>query len=280
MNDIKKAVKIFAESRSKPSWLSLISYYGILWLSVLAFWMVYMYIFQQTIDERAPSLTLADSTIGVNPGLAIRPRPPKNNLYSSLIHFKSSSSGDWQYWTESIKEYLKPYQELQSDAGQHAQGDCNSYSERDPNKFCPFDIRVIPNECTEAQNFSYHLGKPCVLVKLNRIYGWKPEPYLVRPENYPVQAPFREGQIQVTCEGKSNIDKENIGSIEYYPTGIETKYFPFTNQPGYQSPFVMVHFKSPRSGIVIVIECKAWARNIVHDKARSRGMVNFELFID
>jgi len=235
-----------------------------------------MTIFQQIIDERIPSLRLSGSAIGDNPGLAIRPRPSISHIDSSLIHFRSSSSGNWQHWTEDLNKYLRPYQELESGAGQHAQGDCNSYGgERDPSKFCPFELRVIPNECSESQNFSYHLGKPCILVKLNRIYGWKPDPYMSRPKDYPPQAPFREGLIQITCEGKSSVDKENIGPIDYYPQGIETKYFPFTNQPGYQSPFVLAHFKNPRPGILIFVECKAWARNINH-----RGKVNFELLID
>ena len=240
-----------------------------------------MTVFQQTIDERIPTLILSESVIGENPGLAIRPRPSKYKPYSSLIHFKSSSSGDWHHLAEDLNNYLRPYQELESGAGQHAQGDCNAYvGERDPSKFCPFELRVIPNECSESQNFSYHLGKPCILVKLNRIYGWRPDPYMFRPKDYPIQAPFREGQIQITCEGQRPIDKENIGPVDYYPQGIETKYFPFTNQPGYQSPFVMVHFKNPRPGVLIFIECKAWVKNIVHDQSKSRGMVSFELLID
>uniref|UniRef100_A0A6G1SET6 Sodium/potassium-transporting ATPase subunit beta-2 n=1 Tax=Aceria tosichella TaxID=561515 RepID=A0A6G1SET6_9ACAR len=281
MQDLKKSIKDIAYSRTTSSWIRLFAFYAVLWLSTIAFWLVYMTIFQQTIDERVPSLTLADSAIGDNPGLAIRPRPSSKSLYSSLIRFRSSSSGNWKHWNDDLNKYLQPYQQLESGAGQHAQGDCNTYGgERDPHKFCPFELRVIPNECSESQNFSYHLGKPCILVKLNRIYGWKPDPYMFRPKDYPIQAPFREGQVQITCEGQSWVDKENIGPIDYYPQAIETKYFPFTNQPGYQSPFVMVHLKNPRPGVLIFIECKAWAKNIQHDRAKSRGMVNFELMID
>lgn len=281
MMDLKNSFMKLIYSRSPSSWIRLFAFYGILWICTIAFWIVYMTLFQQTLDERVPTLKLADSPIGVVPGLAIRPRPAESKIDSSLIHFKSSSSGDWQHWTDNIKSYLKPYQELESGAGQHAQGDCNAYGgERDPNKFCPFELRIIPNECSESQNFSYHLGKPCILVKLNRIYGWKPEPYMIPPKDYPPQAPFHAGQIQVTCEGQSHADKENIGPIDYYPQGIDVKYFPFTNQPGYQSPFVMAHFKNPRPGVLIFIECKAWAKNIEHDRLRSRGMVKFELLID
>ena len=102
----------------------------------------------------------------------------------------------------------------------------------------------------------------------------------MRPKDYPTNAPFEDNRIQITCDGQSSVDRENIGPIEYYPRGIESKYFPFTNQPGYQSPFVMVWFKNPRPGILIFIECKAWAKNIHHERATTRGMYSFELLID
>lgn len=71
-----------------------------------------------------------------------------------------------------------------------------------------------------------------------------------------------------------------MGPVEIYPLVIETKYYPFYNQPGYQSPFVMVHFKEPKLNTLIYIECKAWAKNIQHDRLNKRGLTSFELFIE
>jgi sodium/potassium-transporting ATPase subunit beta len=34
------------------------------------------------------------------------------------------------------------------------------------------------------------------------------------------------------------------------------------------------------AGVLINIECKAWAKNIHHDRADRRGSVHFELMID
>ena len=76
-------------------------------------------------------------------------------------------------------------------------------------------------------------------------------------------------------------DKENIGPIDYFPKpGIEFKYFPYTNQPGYLSPFVFVHFKKPTPGVLINVECKAWAKNIKHNRMDREGSVHFELLMD
>lgn len=83
------------------------------------------------------------------------------------------------------------------------------------------------------------------------------------------------------CYVQNAADKENIGPVHYYPEqGIEFKYFPFTNQPGYLSPFVFVHFLKPTPGVLINIECKAWAKNIKHDRMDREGSVHFELLID
>lgn len=119
------------------------------------------------------------------------------------------------------------------------------------------------------------------LLRAAKIYGWKPEPYETRPDKYPAEAPFTPGNIQITCEGQHNPDKEHIGPIEYYPSGgLETKYYPFLNQPGYQSPYVMVHFKQPKWDTLIYVECKAWAKNVEHDRYNRKGMASFELFIE
>lgn len=68
--------------------------------------------------------------------------------------------------------------------------------------FCQFDTKVLPAECTSAQNYSFNIGKPCILVKLNRIYGWKPEPFEEKPPDFPQDVPFVANAIQITCDGQ------------------------------------------------------------------------------
>lgn len=79
---------------------------------------------------------------------------------------------------------------------------------------------------------------------------------------------------------QNDFDKEHIGLLDYYPPAIEAKHYPFYNQPGYQSPFVMVQFKGPKYNTLIYVECKAWAKNIEHDRFNKRGLTSFELFIE
>jgi hypothetical protein len=42
----------------------------------------------------------------------------------------------------------------------------------------------------------------------------------------------------------------------------------------------LLSFSAILAGVLINIECKAWAHNIVHDRADRRGSVHFELMVD
>lgn len=90
-----------------------------------------------------------------------------------------------------------------------------------------------------------------------------------------------EPLIYFTCEGESPSDVESIGRVEFIPKqGVAPYYFPYQNPDGYRAPFAFVRFASPASGQLIMVECKAWARNIDHTKGTRVGRVRFELFID
>ncbi|KAH9398598.1 PREDICTED: sodium/potassium-transporting ATPase subunit beta-like [Rhagoletis zephyria] len=275
--------------RTGGSWFKITVFYIIFYLCLAAFWALMLLIFYQTLDERVPKFQLSDSRIGANPGLGFRPRPRDENIDSTLIWFKNGKeSSEWGYWSKSLEDFLRPYSQSNLDAGSHVE-QCAGNKAPEAGKFCYFDIKLIDNNCTVERNFGYDRGQPCVLIKLNRIFNWKPEPYNsedLLDKNIPevVKKGYGEGKnevVYITCEGENAADKENIGHISYYPQqGIDFKYFPFTNQPGYLSPFVFVHFSRPQSGVLINVECKAWARNIKHNRMDREGSVHFEILMD
>lgn len=53
---------------------------------------------------------------------------------------------------------------------------------------CSFDLELLGTQCSQKNNFGYSSGNPCVILKLNRIYGWVPEPY-DNPNDLPVDMP-------------------------------------------------------------------------------------------
>lgn len=279
--------------RTGGSWAKILIFYLIFYACLAAFWAVMLLIFYQTIDPHYPKWQLSESRIGANPGLGFRPRPPSDKVESTLIWFTSGPQGNWQHWSDNLNEYLEPYDKGNSDSsvgkGERVAtaDECIKNKKPEPGKYCPFnykDLFTSQNEkCNKNNKYGYELGTPCVLIKLNRIYGWEPVPLPKGkvPHNMPpVQLNDTDGII-ITCEGENPADKENVGPIRYAPSQlIKSNFFPYTNQPGYLSPFVMVHFEQPARGVLINIECKAWADNIAHDRQDREGSVHFELMID
>lgn len=127
---------------------------------------------------------------------------------------------------------------------------------------------------------------PCVLVKLNRIYGWLPIHVTKMPANL-TKTNTTDKFVYVKCEGEQGTDRDNIKEIEYYSSypnreigGIPFRYFPYRNQPGYLSPLVFVYFKNVSTNVLINVECRAYAKNIDNkDRLNRRGMTKFQLYI-
>jgi sodium/potassium-transporting ATPase subunit beta len=88
-------------------------------------------------------------------------------------------------------------------------------------------------------------------------------------------------RVWIDCQGENPADRENLGPVIYHPTnGISKNYFPYRNQEGYLSPAIFVEFTQVKFGVMIAVECRAWADNIEHDRMDRRGLAHFELMID
>ncbi|XP_011309903.1 sodium/potassium-transporting ATPase subunit beta-2 [Fopius arisanus] len=251
--------------------------------------------FSTTLDPRIPKWQLERSIIGTNPGMGFRPMPPADNVESTLIWFKGTNASNYDYWIQSLKAFLKPYKEPGSEPGRGQNGITCDYGQEVPkDKVCTVNVRDW-GPCTEEGFFGYHKSSPCVFLKLNKIYGWIPE-YYNETKDLPSKMPEQlKGTIRrleqenslhlntiwVSCEGENPADQENIGPIRFYPKqGFPGYYYPYYNNVGYFSPLVAVQFERPRPGIIINVECKAWAKNIKHHRNDKIGSVHFELLID
>lgn len=144
------------------------------------------------------------------------------------------------------------------------------------------------------------------MVKLNRIYGWLPEPFYdmeevrshpempqrlkdhilsvhetqCRPKGFEFDCPYLN-MTWLHCDGEDDPDKENIGTVSYTPwRGFPTYFFPYWNQLGYLQPVVMVQLKNPTPGVLINIQCTAWSRGMKHDLKKRRGSLHIEFLMD
>jgi sodium/potassium-transporting ATPase subunit beta len=280
--------------RSGLSWSKIGLFYLVFYGVLAALVAICMWVFFQTLDPRTPKWRLDESLIGTNPGLGFRPMPSMDNVESTLIWFRGTERENYKYWAESLEEFLAVYKTpgLTPGRGQNIY-DCDYDRRPGPGQVCDVEVKKW-HPCTQENNFMYHKSAPCIFLKLNKIYGWEPEFYNdsnslpgIMPKTLKTYiADVGTGNkklntIWVSCEGESPADVENIGPVDYYPErGFQGYFYPYMNSEGYLSPLVAVHFKRPRTGILINVECKAWAKNIKHSRVDRLGSVHFELMID
>ncbi|XP_044750910.1 sodium/potassium-transporting ATPase subunit beta-2-like isoform X2 [Coccinella septempunctata] len=253
-----------------------------------------MWVFSQTLNPRIPKWRNEESIIGTNPGLGFRPMPD-NNEESTLIWLQGSNKTNYEKWKANLMSFLDTYYT----PGKIEKGNVPikrcSYDELPiPGQVCDIDVRKW-EPCSPDRHFDYHRNAPCIFLKLNRIYGWVPEYYNDPndlPEDMPQQLkdhirynitrPEERNNIWISCIGENPADNEYLGPVKYYPSiqGFPGYYYPYMNSEGYLSPLVAVQFKRPTSGLVINIECRAWAKNIKYHRHDRSGSVHFELLID
>ncbi|XP_013192955.1 sodium/potassium-transporting ATPase subunit beta-2 [Amyelois transitella] len=278
--------------RTPKSWGKILLFYFIFYAVLVAIFAICMVTFlQHYINPRVPRLQQDYGLIGTSPGLGFRPLPP--DVRSTLIYYKGSGYDDYKYWENQLIDFLSVYKKKGQTAGAGQNiFDCDFNKLPPPGKVCDVDVRGW-EPCIQENHFSFHKSSPCIFLKLNRIYGWRPEYYnetdslpsdMPRELQYHVRnisSSINRNYVWVQCYGETPADKENIGPIEYLPgPGFPGYFYPYENAEGYLSPLVAVHLQRPKTGIVINIECRAWARNIKYDRRERLGVVHFELMIE
>jgi len=266
-------------NRTCGSWAKIGIFYIIYYGLLAGFWAAMLQGFFVTIDDTEPRLQDHQSLIKYNPGMGYRPQP---DIDRTLIDFAQGDPESYADYTKNLDKYLEAY----SDVNQTERGliDCDpedpNFKFRDPNLACKYPLSNLGDECTKEKHYGYDVGRPCVLLKMNKLFNWVPEPFANDsvPENLPNYNP---GFIPVTCTGRSEADVDNIGPVTIYPSGgFDASYFPYHNQKGYLAPVVMAQFTRPRWGTLVVIFCRVWASNIYHDDNDRAGSVQFELLMD
>jgi sodium/potassium-transporting ATPase subunit beta len=231
------------------------------------------------IDKNHPR-TQGNATLLMGwPSLAFRPMP---NYRTTLIRFEQGKPASYKIFSDHIQAYLLQYENQAQES--EAFIDCTNLAEADRNKdrACRFQIDSLGPDCVWQRDYGYDEGKPCVLLKLNKIFNWEPVLYDATT-GYPPELGNRTSptHVGVTCEGENPIDQENIGPLHYWPPhGFPRQYYPYRNQEGYRAPLVMVRFEKLTNGVVINVWCKAWARNIHHHRYDDMGSIHFELLVD
>ena len=266
-------------------------------------------LFFLTVPDEHPKYQQAASIIGKNPGVGMRPGQADQKLDSSMIFLVRNDNADNPTdefgegltnadWAKRYDMFLEKYDNVTG-----TNSDCSNI---DPEKeACRFNKADLGACGQHPYGYLVSGGKtvvdPCVLIKINRIYGWKPQEYSDQDledaqkleEGYPEDqmppevADMIKGngkKIYIHCEGENPFDKENLkGAMTYFPSdqGISFDYFPYQHtHRNYHNPLVAVKFSGLTPGVLYHVQCKLWAKEVRHSKKERAGLVHFEIFLD
>jgi len=262
-------------TRTPKSWALIFVFYVIYYCCLAAFWAAMLTVFFTTLPEGMPKWQGAENgIIGQSPGVGLRPVQHPDTIASSMITYSQSTAKDsedgevtgYQGWVNRTDDFLAPYKLANTTFEMSKLGACNT------------------------AGYGYAEGKPCIFLKLNKIYGLVHD-YFNNTDHLPDDFPANlktvienqsdKNQVWINCRPEYPADKEGIKSMKYYPEsqGFPASYFPYLNDPGYLSPLVAVQIEPMRKGQLLHLECRAFAHNILYSRRDRIGMVHLEIYL-
>jgi len=277
-------------TRTPLSWLKIIVFYIIYYSCLAAFWIACLQVFFLTIPEQEPRWLLSESIIGVNPGVGLRPKQTDKLIDSSIFIFDQAD-------VETAPTDDDGEGNLNADAVKRMENFMAKNSNT-TNLVTPvFDTATLKSCAESPYGYMPVNGKvePCLFLKLNKIYGWKPYGVNLADLDSPTYADMtdelktkiRETEgttgnatnVYMDCKGRYDADREAL-TLTYFPEnqGLPMKYFPFAGG-NYQSPLVAVKISSTSIGQLLHIECRAWFHDVKHVTKDKEGLIQFEVQI-
>ncbi|KAI6243968.1 Sodium/potassium-transporting ATPase subunit beta family-containing protein [Aphelenchoides fujianensis] len=269
--------------RTAGSWAKITIFYIIFYACLAGFWIACLAAFLKTVDPELPRFYGKGTIIGANPGVGYQPWL-KEDPESTLIRFNPKDPKSYAHYVDVLDAYFEKYDNTNNTR------DCtgaatNSDIVKDGklgdgnDEACRFSLKAFERAgCLKSTDYGFKTGNPCVIVTLNRLIGWKPENYAPGEIPAEVAARYKPNSIAFSCGGTHEVDREVEGNIEYVPPeGIDGRFFPYAVMQNYHQPIAMIKFKSLPANRVVMMECRAYAKNIERDSSSGLGLVNFEL---
>ncbi|XP_036395940.1 sodium/potassium-transporting ATPase subunit beta-1a [Megalops cyprinoides] len=227
------------------------------------------------------------------PGLTHTPRSEKAEMA-----FSKDDMMTYVKYTKVLKDFLEMYDD-DKQLDQMKYEDCgedpDTYKNRGDlesdvgvRKACRFK-RSWLGSCSgiEDKEFGFKDGKPCMIVKLNRIVNFRPRPPTSN-ESIPeeAQAKVQPNVIPIFCTNKREEDAGKIGEIKYYGIGggFPLQYYPYYGKllhPQYLQPLVAIQFMNLTMNTELRIECKVFGDNINYsEKDRYQGRFDIKITVN
>merc|ERR1719204_1687103 len=142
--------------------------------------MLSIFIFAFT-DHTAPVLTGAHSVLPPNPGMGFR---PMTDIEKTLIKYNMMDDKTIGPFKDNIKYFLQPnktdgvtpseYNYLRGqDSGKFR--DCTPEQMKGAKPKQVAEMASVQKHCLERGDYGFSEGKPCVIIKMNKVFEFKPE---------------------------------------------------------------------------------------------------------
>lgn len=237
--------------RTGTSWALIGLFYIVFYAFLAGFFSLCMFVFYQTLDLDVPKYTGVTDSLLRNPGLGFR---PLRRFYDDLrptLTYNTEYKGSYDDLVDSMEEFLKTYESTK-----HSDN--------------AFGIGNVTTTCSKDNSWGYQTESPCLILKLNRMFHWTPEPFL-DTSSLPIGLQHHIGNSTNSDEDPSEnlwvwCESDDGVTFEQSSPGIHAKFFPYHRQEGYLSPFVVVRVLGVPVDTKVKVVCRAWARNIEHQQ--------------
>ncbi|KTF81974.1 hypothetical protein cypCar_00037531, partial [Cyprinus carpio] len=208
--------------RTASSWGLILLFYLAFYIFLAGLFALTMYVMLQTLDDHRPTYQDRLST----PGMMIRPKGEQLEIAYTVEYTET-----WERYVQALNNFLSPYNDtVQAQKNYECKPDQYFIQEDSgslknfPKRSCQFK-RSILEECSGITDrlYGYSDGKPCIIIKLNRVIG---------------QLPAKDGQPPyVTCGAKKykvgkdewTDDTDKLGELLYFPPNgtFNLMYYPY-----------------------------------------------------
>ncbi|XP_029956354.1 sodium/potassium-transporting ATPase subunit beta-2b isoform X2 [Salarias fasciatus] len=258
--------------RTASSWGLILLFYLIFYIFLAGLFALTMYVMLQTLDDHKPTW---QDRLSI-PGMVIKPNADE----AFEIVYNTQDTESWDMFAQALDKFLSPYNDsvqaqknYECTPDQYFEQEDSGDVKNNPKRSCQFN-RTVLEDCSGIHDryYGYRDGKPCIIIKLNRVIGMLP--------GKDGQPPF------VTC-GPKKEDTDKIGELAYFPPNgtFNLMYYPYYGkkaQVNYSQPLVAVKFLNITANQDVNIECKINANNIPAGNERDKfaGRVSFKLRIN
>ncbi|KAK5868114.1 hypothetical protein PBY51_009158 [Eleginops maclovinus] len=244
--------------RTARSWGLILLFYFVFYAFLAGMFCLTMWVMLQTLDENTP--TYQDRV--ASPGLVIRP-------HAADISYNRSDPTNYKQYTQHLHNFLQNY----NDSVQERNDLClvGEYTDQDTEpvkKVCQFK-RSLLRQCSGLSDtsFGYAEGKPCIIIKMNRVIGLKPK-----------------GDPLINCTAKGDSPLK----MKYFPPEgrLDKMFFPYYGKnahPDYVQPLVAVQLLLSKEDLNVeqTVECKVEGSDLLNNDERDKalGRVTFRVMV-